>query len=122
MEGTITNFGPILSDTSITTSLSSVKTKLGEIKDEFKILKNLVADFILEKADKIDKTGHVIYALFFSAHFISDRDMIVPLLAGVVKYLVFKREGDASLRSASFRSSFFRFGSILPMLRELRKT
>ena len=66
MDETITNFGPILSDTSITTSLSSAKTKLGEIKDEFKILKNLVADYILEKADKIDKTGHVIYALFFS--------------------------------------------------------
>jgi hypothetical protein len=32
--------------------------------------------------------------------------MIVPLLAGVVKYLVFKREGDASLRSASFGSFF----------------
>ena len=66
MDETITNFGPILSDSSITTSLSSAKTKLGEIKEEFKILKNLVADYILEKADKIDKTGHVIYALFFS--------------------------------------------------------
>ena len=34
--------------------------------------------------------------------------MIVPLLAGVVKYLVFKQEGDASLRSASFGQSGIR--------------
>ena len=60
------SFSSILSNTLITQSLSSADTKLGEIKTEFKILKNLVADYILEKADKIDKTGHVVYALFFS--------------------------------------------------------
>ena len=41
------------------------KIKLDEIKNEFISLKNLISDKIVEKADEIDKTGRLVYTLFF---------------------------------------------------------
>ena len=40
-------------------------TKIKELKNEFLSLKELIADEIIEKADKIDKTGKIVYTLFF---------------------------------------------------------
>ena len=40
-------------------------TNIKELKNEFLSLKELIADEIIEKADKIDKTGKIVYTLFF---------------------------------------------------------
>ena len=48
--------------------------------ESFKKLKNLIADKILEKADKIDNTGRIIYALFFSFLIIFSVAIIIFML------------------------------------------
>ena len=66
MRNTIESFSIILNSNEITQSLTNADIKLNEIKTEFKSLKNLISDKIIEKADNIDKKGRIIYALFFS--------------------------------------------------------
>ena len=54
-----TNYG------SSQNKIPDAKIKLDEIKNEFISLKNLISDKIVEKADEIDKTGRLVYTLFF---------------------------------------------------------
>ena len=66
MQNTIDSFSTVLNSEEVVQSLSMADARLGEIKSEFKALKNLIADYIIDNADKIDKTGRIVYALFFS--------------------------------------------------------
>ena len=66
MQNTIDSFSTVLNSDEVVQSLSMADARLGEIKSEFKALKNLIADYIIDNADKIDKTGRIVYALFFS--------------------------------------------------------
>ena len=80
MQHAIESFSTILNNDAITQSLSMADARLGEIKSEFKALKNLIADYILDNADKIDKTGRIVYALFFSLLIIFSVAIIVFML------------------------------------------
>ena len=80
MVNTIDSFSTVFNANEITQSLSDADIKLGEIKSEFISLKNLIADKIIEKADNIDKKGHIIYALFFSLLIIFCAAIIIFML------------------------------------------
>ena len=80
MQQAIESFSTILNNDAITQSLSMADARLGEIKSEFKALKNLIADYIIDNADKIDKTGRIVYALFFSLLIIFSVAIIVFML------------------------------------------
>ena len=62
MSETITNLNSVFSNGN---NILTVNQKLDEIKEEFMSLKNLISDKIVEKADEIDKTGRLVYTLFF---------------------------------------------------------
>ena len=80
MDNTLESFNIILNREEIIQSLSMADTRFEEIKLEFKKLKNLIEDKILEKADKIDNTGRIIYALFFSFLIIFSVAIIIFML------------------------------------------
>ena len=80
MRNSIDSFSAILNRNEIAQSLSNADTKLNEIKTEFKSLKSIIADKIIEKADDIDTKGHIIYPLFFSLLIIFCASIIIFML------------------------------------------
>ena len=60
------SFSTILSDNDIIQSITEANNNLENIKNEFKILQDLTSDYIIKKADDVDKIGRVVYDLFFS--------------------------------------------------------
>ena len=66
MDNTLSNLSSIFNNYDISQNkIPDAKIKLDEIKTEFISLKNLISDKIVEKADEIDKTGRLVYTLFF---------------------------------------------------------
>jgi hypothetical protein len=66
MDNTLSDLGSIFTNYGISlNNISDAKIKLDEIKNEFISLKYLISDKIIEKADEIDKTGRLVYTLFF---------------------------------------------------------
>ena len=66
MDSTLSDLGSIFTNNGISQNkIPDAKIKLDEIKNEFISLKNLISDKIVEKADEIDKTGRLVYTLFF---------------------------------------------------------
>ena len=55
-------------------------TKIDEMKTEFNSLRNLISDKIFENADKIDKTGNLLYTLFFS--------LLIAFCAAIVVFML----------------------------------
>ena len=66
MDNTLSDLGSIFTNYGISlNNIPDAKIKLDEIKNEFISLKYLISDKIIEKADEIDKTGRLVYTLFF---------------------------------------------------------
>jgi len=66
MDNTLSDLGSIFTNYGISLhNIPDAKIKLDEIKNEFISLKYLISDKIIEKADEIDKTGRLVYTLFF---------------------------------------------------------
>ena len=66
MDNTLSDLGSIYTIYGISlNNIPDAKIKLDEIKNEFISLKYLISDKIIEKADEIDKTGRLVYTLFF---------------------------------------------------------
>ena len=66
MDNTLSELGSIFTNYGIRqNNIPDAKIKLDEIKNEFISLKYLISDKIIEKDDEIDKTGRLVYTLFF---------------------------------------------------------
>ena len=66
MDNTLSDLSSIFNNYGISQNkIPDAKIKLDEIKNEFISLKYLISDKIIEKADEIDKTGRLVYTLFF---------------------------------------------------------
>ena len=60
MDNTLSALGSIFTNYGISqNNIPDAKIKLDEIKND------LISDKIIEKADEIDKTGRLVYTLFF---------------------------------------------------------
>ena len=74
------SFNNIFNGNSITNDFDVGIEKMGEIKNEFSSLKELISDQIVDKADDIDKYGNLVYTLFFS--------ILIILCASIVVFML----------------------------------
>ena len=73
-------FNNIFNGNSITNDFDVGIEKMGEIKNEFSSLKELISDQIVDKADDIDKYGNLVYTIFFS--------ILIILCASIVVFML----------------------------------